>query len=128
MRLALAWVRRSPGPEAWSNLAAVYATRTPPDLKLARQWYRRAARKGHDRGLFEYGLMLIQGEGGQRRPALGRQYLERAAALGQIDALKVLAYGLTHGAYSYRQSRRRAAPVQRSLRKALARQRTGTVK
>jgi TPR repeat protein len=81
-----AWVRRSPGPAAWSNLAAVYATKRPPDLKRARRWYRRAALKGHDRGLFEYGLMLIQGEGGPKRPAQGRRYLERAAALGQLDA------------------------------------------
>ena len=68
---ARSWVRRSPGPDAWSNLAAVYATKEPPDLKRARSWYRRAALKGHDRGLFEYGLMLIQGEGGPKRPAQG---------------------------------------------------------
>jgi TPR repeat protein len=86
------WVRRSSEPAAWSNLAAVYATKQPPDLKRARRWYRRAALKGHERGMFEYGLMLIQGEGGPKRPAQGRCHLERAAALGQIDALKVLAY------------------------------------
>jgi TPR repeat protein len=34
----------------------------------------------------------IQGEGGPKRPAQRRRYLERAAALGQIDALKVLAW------------------------------------
>ena len=32
--------------------------------------------------------MLIQGEGGPRRPAQGRRYLERAAELGQISALE----------------------------------------
>jgi TPR repeat protein len=88
---AQSWAYRSSDPWAWSNLAAVYATAEPPDLKRSRHWYRRAALKGHDRGLFEYGLMLIQGEGGPKRPAQGRRYLERAAALGQIDALKVLA-------------------------------------
>ena len=92
---ARAWVRRSPGPDAWSNLAAVYATKTPPDLKRARQWYRRAALRGHARGLFEYGLMLIQGEGGPRRPSQGRLYLEKAAGQGQVDALKVLAHANT---------------------------------
>jgi TPR repeat protein len=91
---ARSWVRRAPGPETWSNLAAVYATRQPPDLKRARHWYRRAALKGHDRALFEYGLMLVQGGGGPKRPALGRRYLERAAALGQADARKVLAAGV----------------------------------
>jgi TPR repeat protein len=48
--------------------------------------------------------MLIQGEGGPKRPAQGRRYLDCAAALGQIDALKVLAYALSHGEYSYRTS------------------------
>src|SRR5215831_3497106 len=95
LEYARSWVRRSPGPAAWSNLAAVYATKESPDLKRARSWYRRAALKGHDRGLFEYGLMLIQGEGGPKRPAQGRRCLERAAALGQIDALRVLSYALS---------------------------------
>lgn len=117
---ARAWIRRSPGPLAWSNLAAVYATKTPPDLKRARSWYRRAALKGHDRGLFEYGLMLIQGEGGPKLPTQGRRYLERAAELGQIDALKVLAYALSKGAFSYRRSPTRAKPIKRALRRALS--------
>ena len=111
---ARAWVRRSPGPDAWSNLAAVYATKHPPDLIRARRWYRRAARRGQDRALFEYGLMLIQGEGGPKRPAHGRRYLERAAAQGQVDALKVLADALSHGAFSYTPSPRRATEVKRA--------------
>jgi TPR repeat protein len=121
LEYARAWIRRSPEPAALSNLAAVYATKQPPDLKRARQWYRRAALKGHDRGLFEYGLMLIQGEGGPKRPAQGRRYLERAAALGQLDALKVLAYALSKGGYSYQPSRTRAKPVNEALRRALSR-------
>jgi TPR repeat protein len=71
--------------------------------------------------MFEYGLMLIQGEGGPKRPAQGRRYLERAAALGEIDALKVLAYALSHGQYSYEPSRTRAQAVKRALRRALSR-------
>jgi TPR repeat protein len=118
---ARSWVRRSSEPAAWSNLAALYATRQPPDLKRARRWYRRAALKGDDRGLFEYGLMLIQGEGGPKRPAVGRRYLERAAAAGQIDALKVLEYALSHGGYSFDPSPGRAKVVKRALRRALAR-------
>jgi len=125
-RSTLAYARarayRSSDPFAWSNLAAVYATADPPDLKRARHWYRRAALKGDDRGLLEYGLMLIQGEGGPRRPANGRRYLERAAAMGQIDALKVLAYGLANGGYSYQPSRKKAQAIERALRRALARQ------
>src|SRR6185503_1696244 len=120
---ARAWLRRSPGPEAWSNLAAVYATKQPPDLKRARSWYRRAALKGHATGLFECGLMLIQGEGRPTRPAQGRRYLERAAELGQLSALEVLSYALSEGAYDYGQSRRRARQVKGALRRARLRNR-----
>lgn len=73
------WVHRSPGPDSWANLAAAYATTESPDPKRARQWYRRAALKGHPRGLFEYGLMLIQGEGGPKRPSHRRRTLRTAA-------------------------------------------------
>lgn len=129
-RSTLAYARacayRSSDALAWSNLAAVYATGERPDLKRARYWYRRAALKGHDRGLFEYGLMLIQGEGGPKRPAQGRRYLERAAALGQIDALKVLASALSNGGYSYQASRRQAQPIKRALRRALSQLRKDT--
>lgn len=121
LAFARRWVRRSSEPAAWSNLAAVYATNQPPDLKRARRWYRRAALKGDNRGLFEYGLMLIQGEGGPKRPAQGRRYLERAAALGQLDALKVLAYALSHGQCSFERSRVRAQAAKRALRQALSR-------
>ena len=113
--------RRPSAPSAWSDRAAAYATNQPPDLERARTWYRRAALKGDERGLFEYGLMLILGEGGPKRPARGRRYLERAAALGHVDALKVLAYGLSRGAYSYRRSTRRAKGDKRLLRLAQAR-------
>lgn len=123
---ARSWVRRSSEPAAWANLAAVYATKEPPDLKRARKWYRRAAQKRYDRALLEYGLMLIQGEGGPKRPAVGRRYLERAAALGQIDALKVLAYALSNGGYGYKPSRTRAKAVERALRRAIAHQRRDT--
>src|SRR5262245_10527 len=88
------WLRRSPGPDAWANLAAVYATKGRPDLKQARQWYWRAARRGHRRALFEYGLMLVQGEGGARRRKRGLECLRRAAATGDADARAVL-HGMT---------------------------------
>jgi TPR repeat protein len=119
LSLARAWIRRSSDPDSWSNLAAVYATKQPPDLKRARHWYRRAALKGHDVGLFEYGLMLIQGEGGPKRPAQGRRYLERAAALGNINALRVLEYALSDGSYGFRRSPIRAKAVKQAFRRAL---------
>lgn len=115
---ARSWLRRDPGPDAWSNLAACYATRKPPDLKRARRWYRRAALKGHDAGLFEYGLMLLLGEGGPRRPANGRRYLERAAALGYIPALDVLSYAFSEGGYGYRRSPSHAKRFEELARRA----------
>lgn len=115
------WVHRSPGPDSWANLAAAYATIQPPDLRRARQWYRRAALKGHHRGLFEYGLMLIQGEGGPKRPAQGRRMLEHAAELGQIDALTVLAWAISRGGYTYQPSRSRAKVVNAALSRARSR-------
>lgn len=110
----------SKDPFWWSNLGATYATLERPDLKRARHWYRRAARKGHDRALFEYGLMLILGEGGPRRPVHGRRLLERAAALGEVDALKVLAHAYAHGAYSFQRSPAKARNTRAALRKAQA--------
>jgi hypothetical protein len=65
--------------------------------------------------------MLIQGEGGPRRPAQGRRYLERAAALGEVDGLKVLAHALSHGQYSFERSRIKAQEAKRALRRALSR-------
>jgi TPR repeat protein len=121
LQYARSWLRREPGPDAWANLAAVHATKLPRNLKRARYWYRRAALRGHHRGLFEYGLMLIDGEGGPKRPALGRRYLERAAAVGQVDAMKVLAHALSSGGHSYRPNARRAVKAKRALRLALAR-------
>ena len=110
---------RSEDPSWWSNLAAVYATQKPPDLARARQWYRRAAKRRDLRGLFEYGLMLIQGEGGPSRPAEGRRLVQRAAALGEIDALRVLSHAFAHGAFTFQRSVRRARQMQLALDRAL---------
>ena len=120
LNYARAWLRRSPGPDGWANLAAVHATKQPRNLTRARYWYRLAALKGHHRGLFEYGVMLIDGEGGAKRPALGRRYLERAAAAGQVDAMKVLAHAFSAGGFSYAPHPGRAARAKRALRLALA--------
>ncbi len=101
-----AW--RSTLPLWWSNLAAVYATRTPPDLVRARRWYRRAAVAGDLRGCFEYGLMLLRGEGGAAHPAAGRRLLERAAKGRDLDALKVVAHAYRTGTLGFPSSPRAA--------------------
>jgi TPR repeat protein len=97
----------------------VYATKEPRDLRRARGWYRRAVLKGHPRGLFEYGLMPIQGEGGAKRPAQGRRCLDRAAELGHVGALTVLDCALSKGDYGYQPDPVRARQAKRSLRRAL---------
>ena len=97
-----AW--RSTFPFWWSNLAAAYATRTPPDMARARRWYQRAAKAGDLRGCFEYGLMLSLGEGGAARPAAGRRLLERAAKQRDLDALKVVAEAYRTGTLGFPRS------------------------
>jgi TPR repeat protein len=123
--LDMAWARnrayRSDDPMWWSNLAAMYATTVPARMNLARKWYGKAAHAGDPRGLFEYGLMLLDGEGGPGSPRRGRTYLKRAARLGQIDALKVLAHTYAQGERGFPVSRARAKRLSARLRRATAR-------
>ena len=66
--------------------------------------YSRAARKGEPTALFEYGLLLIDGEGGPKNPARGRRLVERAAANGNINALRVLAAAYDEGLLTFKRS------------------------
>ena len=66
------------------------------------------------------GLSIHERVSGRSAMVDAWQSLDRA--LGQIDALKVLAYGLASGGFSYRPSRQRASAVKRALRRTLARQ------
>jgi len=79
--------------------------------------YSRAARKGEPTALFEYGLMLIDGEGGPKNPARGRRLVERAAANGNINALRVLAAAYDEGLLTFKRSTSRAERVKRALAK-----------
>ena len=63
--------------------------------------------------------MLIQGEGGPSRPSEGRRLVERAAALGEIDALRVLAHAFAHGTFTLQRSARRAKQIDLALDRAL---------
>src|ERR1700757_431300 len=91
--------RASRDPQEWSYLAASYATDSPPRPRLARKWYAKAARAGNAQGLFEYGLMLIQGEGGSTNGPKGRRLLMSAAAAGEIGAIRILAAAYELGTY-----------------------------
>lgn len=48
---------------------------------------------------------------GPKKPTQGRKHLERAAALGQIDALKVLDNALSEGGYRHQPSPTKAKPI-----------------
>lgn len=121
LRFARAKANHSDDPSWWANLAAVYATLDPPRLALARRWYRKAAAKRNPRAMFELGLMLIQGEGGRTRPAYGRRLVERAAAAGEVDAMKVLCEAYRGGVLGFALSPARARQAARDLRRAAAR-------
>lgn len=120
----LAYARRqaygSRDPFWWCNLGAAYATCDPPDLVRSRWWYRRAARAGHARACFEYGLMLVQGEGGPVRAPQGRRLIQQAAAARETDALRVLAHAYKTGSFTFPISAAKAAAAARALRRVQA--------
>ena len=58
----------------------------PKDLGAAREWYRRAADKGHPEALLRLADLLSWGVGGPRDVPGARRLLERAAALGLPEA------------------------------------------
>ena len=62
----------------------------PLDPSLGRLWYSRAAERGHADAQFNYGVMLIFGEGGPAEPDNGLKWVRRAAAQGDRAALRYL--------------------------------------
>jgi TPR repeat protein len=62
----------------------------PLDPHLARLWYSRAAERGHADAQFNYGLMLILGEGGPVDQDNGLEWIRRAAAQDDHAALRYL--------------------------------------
>lgn len=62
----------------------------PLDPRLGRLWYGRAAEGGHADAQYNYGLMLLFGEGGPAEPEGGKEWLGRAAAQGDTDAIDYL--------------------------------------
>ncbi|WP_420472146.1 hypothetical protein [Brevundimonas sp. FT23042] len=58
----------------------------PVDLPKARAWTRRAADAGNPRGMFAYGMHLIQGTGGSQNLDDGLLWLTRAAEAGVVDS------------------------------------------
>lgn len=63
----------------------------PVDLVAAAQWNLRAAEEGDLVGQFNYGLDLLRGSGVDRNIALGRSFVDAAAAAGLERAQALVA-------------------------------------
>lgn len=71
--------------QAQRDLGCCYATGEEAIVRspvLARYWYGRAARAGHADTQYNFGCMLLHGEGGPREPAAGLAWIRRAAGRG----------------------------------------------
>jgi TPR repeat protein len=62
----------------------------PLDHRLGRLWYSRAAERGHADAQFNYGMMVINGEGGPADQSNGLEWVRRAAAQNDEAALQYL--------------------------------------
>jgi len=78
--------------EAQCDLGCAYALGEDGwsrDLELARKWYGEAAANGHADAQYNYGLMLLLGEGGPLDRS-GLDWIERSAKQGDIAAIDYL--------------------------------------
>lgn len=77
------------------RLAAIYEhgldSQIAPDYKEALAWYERAAEGYVSAAVFKAGVMYLMGKGTAMDEAKGKQYLEKAAGLGNVDAMLMLA-------------------------------------
>jgi TPR repeat protein len=74
---------------AQRDLGCCYATgmkAIAQDLTLARLWYGRAAEAGHADAQYNFGCMLLYGEGGPKEPEAGMAWIRRAAEQGDDPA------------------------------------------
>lgn len=60
------------------------------DEALSRLWYGRAAEQGHADAQYNYGLMLLHGEGGPAEPDAGIEWVRRSARQGDSGATHFL--------------------------------------
>ena len=76
--------------EAQRDLGCCYATGDDgieQNLPLARLWYGRAAEAGHADAQYNFGSMLLLGEGGPPEPEAGIAWIRQAAAQGDLAAI-----------------------------------------
>lgn len=69
----------------------------PESPAKAAEWDRRAAERGDPIGQFNYGLDLLRGHGVARDPIRGRQWVDKAAAAGLSDAIRLQGAGYDPG-------------------------------
>jgi TPR repeat protein len=75
------------------DLGACYATGDWPgekDQAQAVAWYKKAAERGHPEAQYNLGLMLLAGEGTPINLSAGIEWLERAAAQGFEEGMRLL--------------------------------------
>ncbi len=65
--------------DAQGSLGIYYATLRSPDLENSRHWYLQAALQGSAQAMYEIGLTLLLGEGGEADPEQAIAWLEKAA-------------------------------------------------
>ncbi|SEC30567.1 tetratricopeptide repeat protein [Terriglobus roseus] len=64
---------------------------TPPSAALAEQWFRKAAERGLDWGMYNLATLLTLGEGGVRKDRLqALVWFRRAAELGHAKSMNIL--------------------------------------
>lgn len=89
-------------PEAQTQLGTYYATGDwpgPRDLKEAAKWYAKAAEQSDPTALYEFGFMLLTGEGCEKDFGRAVRMLESAAEQGQVDAVKLIIDMYENGSY-----------------------------
>lgn len=67
------------------------------DDQEAVRYYRMSAEQGHVDGMYGLGSLYLMGEGVTQDLAEGRKWIEKAAAGGGDQAIRVLAEGYVHG-------------------------------
>lgn len=80
-------------PRAQRDLGCFYSIGEggfPKDSALGRLWYGRAATQGHADAQYNFGLMLLHGEGGPAEPDAGIEWIHRAAKQGDKAAIHFL--------------------------------------
>lgn len=77
----------------WQSFMEHNGLGRPENPAMAAEWDRKAAERGDPIGQFNYGLDLLRGHGVARDPIRGRQWVDRAAAVGLDTARDLQAAG-----------------------------------